>query len=108
MKFQKRGNVFVTFKKKHDGAKIEINIWNGSQNEIRITPDLTDKEIKSEDFALSLLKESKRWLQKHIKETPSENSKYAIVYKYKWGKIIAMCNEDLHYGLIGGEIWVIY
>lgn len=105
----KKGNVFVTLKRKYDGAKIEINIWaDGSQNEIRITPDLMDKEIEPGNFAISLLEESKKWLQNHIEEMPSENSEYAVVYRYEWGKIIAMCNENLHYGLTGGEIKVIY
>ena len=104
-----KGNVFVTLKKKYDGVKIEISIWNDdSPNEISIIPELLDTGVDPEIATKALLEESKKWLRKHIVETPSEESEYAIVYKFEWGKIIAMCIEDLHYGLTGGEISVTY
>lgn len=104
-----KGDIFVTFKRKYDGASIEIDIWNDeSPNEIEIIPELLVKEDDTEKVTRGLLEESRKWLQKHIAAAPSANSKDGIVYKFEWGKIIATCYEDLHYGLIGGQIKVTY
>lgn len=63
---------------------------------------------KYDEIAKYKINISKNWLKETIEEAPSSESKESISYAFNWGYIRSATRDDIHYGLIGGEIDVRY
>ena len=50
---------------------------------------------------------SKKWLKGMIDDSPASESDESILYSFAWGYIRSATRDDIHYGLVGGEIDVV-
>lgn len=75
--------------------------------EIELLPSVPEElKGKYDEVAKYKLKASKRWLKGMIDGEPSSESIGSILYSYDWGYIRSATRDDIHYGLVGGEIGI--
>ena len=108
----KRGHTYVTFLKplcKNDiDMYIEVACYKDECiPEIVIYPAIpSELQGRYEDVAKYKLEASKQWLSTMIDAQPHTSNTSCIYYKFDLVDYYSAIREDLHYGLLGGEIQV--
>lgn len=82
---------------------------NGVIKKLALVPNVPD-ELKGNPTAVAkyMLQTSMQWLKGMIEETPSSESNESISYTFNGGYIRSATRNDIHYGLVGGEIVIYY
>jgi len=81
----------------------------GKISKIGLIPTVC-KDITGNPIAVaeSKLEQSKEWLKIFLPDEIASEDDESICYSYDWGYVIAMVHKDIHYGLLGGEIEIVY
>lgn len=108
----KRGHTYVKFLNPiiaNDVAMyVEISLYADSNiPEIKLFPSVpAELKGKYDEAARYKVEASKQWLKGMIDGEPSSESIESILYSYDWGYIRSATRDDIHYGLVGGEIGI--
>ena len=108
----KRGHTYVKFLKPVTANAIDMYVEVSCYSDSNI-PEITLHPVippelngKYEEVAKHKVEVSKRWLKGIIQDRPTSESRESILFSYDWGYIRSATREDIHYGLIGGEITI--
>ncbi len=108
----KRGHTYVKFLKPLTVNAIDMYVEVACYSDSD-TPEITLYPVvppelngKYEEVAKHKVEVSKRWLKGIIQDPPTSESCESILFSYDWGYIRSATREDIHYGLVGGEITI--
>lgn len=77
---------------------------DGTLNNLSLIPVYHSQMMDPPTTARGMIAIAKEWLKKMINDVPSSESEESICYSYGWGYIHSATRDDIHYGLVGGEI----
>lgn len=106
----KRGHTYVNFLNpiQANGIDVfvEVNCYLDAEvPEIKLFPKVpAELKGKYDEIARYKVATSKKWLKRMIDCEPTSESAESILFSFEWGYIRSATRDDVHYGLIGGEI----
>ncbi len=114
-KTEKYGFIIVSFKKRYDiTGEIAVNQFKFGKDFSLEAIFLRSRNLGDEykdnlwpDASLCL-DSSKRWLRETLPNRPLYEGDKVIAYSFVWGSIYAGVYENVHYGLVDGNIKILY
>lgn len=110
----KRGNKYITFLQPINSngvdCYVEVSFYTDSTTpDIKFFPSVPD-ELKGDPVAQSKYKvaAAKQWLKGMLDEEPHTSNDSCVFYKFDDVDYFSSVSDDIHYGLVGGEINVTF